>query len=85
MRRLTPKFAKGKMSHTFEDLEQKVDLLLTRFEQVKKENSLMRAELNHLRKELDEKVRDENDRSGAIRSKLNSVLGKIEELEKVAG
>lgn len=73
------------MSHTFEDLEQKVDLLLTRFEQVKKENSLMRAELNHLRKELDEKVRDENDRSGAIRSKLNSVLGKIEELEKVAG
>lgn len=73
------------MSHTFEDLEQKVDLLLTRFEQVKKENSLMRAELNHLRKELDEKVRDENDRSGAIRSKLNSVLGKIDELEKVAG
>lgn len=71
------------MSDTFEDLEQKVDLLLSRFEQIKKENSLMRSEINQLRKELDEKVRDENDRSGAIRSKLNSVLGKIEELEKV--
>lgn len=71
------------MSDTFEDLEQKVDLLLSRFEQIKKENSLMRSEINQLRKELGEKVRDENDRSGAIRSKLNSVLGKIEELEKV--
>lgn len=71
------------MSDTFEDLEQKVDLLLSRFEQIKKENSLMRSEINQLRKELDEKVRDEYDRSGAIRSKLNSVLGKIEELEKV--
>lgn len=71
------------MSDTFEDLEQKVDLLLSRFEQIKKENSLMRSEINQLRKELDEKVRDENDRSGAIRSKLNSVLGKIDELEKV--
>lgn len=71
------------MSDTFEDLEQKVDILLSRFEQIKKENSLMRSEINQLRKELDEKVRDENDRSGAIRSKLNSVLGKIDELEKV--
>lgn len=71
------------MSDTFEDLEQKVDLLLSRFEQIKKENSLMRSEINQLRKELDEKMREENDRSGAIRSKLNSVLGKIEELEKV--
>lgn len=78
-----PKFAKGNMSNTFEVLEQKVELLLSRYEQIKKENSLIRAEINQLKKELNEKVRDENDRSGTIRSKLNSVLVKIDELEKV--
>ncbi|MCP4684334.1 MAG: cell division protein ZapB [bacterium] len=77
------------MSDRLELLDKKVSQVLDRLESLKRdnaslkdENASLRSQLGQLQQDLDSMKLSQNDQADVIRSKLVSVLGRIEELEK---
>lgn len=77
------------MSDRLELLDKKVSQVLDRLESLKQDNASLKAENASLKSHLGQLQQDfsslkltQNDQAELIRSKLVSVLGRIEELEK---
>ncbi len=71
-------------------LAEKVEKVLNLLDQLRRENSSLKAENTHLSAELtklhkscEELKLGEADRTDAIKTKLTSVLGRLEELESL--
>lgn len=71
-------------------LEEKVTEILSRLENLKEDNDMLRREkadlesqLASLRRDFDSLQLSHNDQSSQVKAKLTSVLDRIEELEKV--
>ena len=79
------------MSDTLDQIAQKVDQLLETVRNLKSQNTALRADNTRLKAELAglDKQRQNltlraADQSEAVRTKLQSVLNRLEELEKLA-
>ena len=77
------------MSDRFELLDKKISQVLDRLESLKKDNASLKVENKTLKSQLSQLQQDinslklnQNDQAEMIRTKLVSVLGRIEELEK---
>jgi len=77
------------MSDRLELLDKKISQVLDRLENLKQdnaslkeENAVLKSQLGQLQQDIDSMELSQNDQAEVIRSKLVSVLGRIEELEK---
>jgi len=77
------------MSDRLELLDKKISQVLDRLESLKQdnaslkvENASLKSQLGQLQQDLNTLKLNQNDQGEMIRSKLVSVLGRIEELEK---
>jgi len=77
------------MSDRLELLDKKISQVLDRLENLKQdnaslkeENAVLKSQLGQLQQDIDSMKLSQNDQAEVIRSKLVSVLGRIEELEK---
>jgi FtsZ-binding cell division protein ZapB len=77
------------MSDRLELLDKKISQVLDRLDSLKKDNEALKEENGSLKSQLGQLQQDlnilrlgQNDQAEMIRSKLVSVLGRIEELEK---
>ncbi len=78
------------MTDKFKLLEDKIGQVLQKLEQLKDdnvalqgENGQLKGELTGLRQEFHQFQLDHNDKVEAVKSKLVTLLGRIEELEKI--
>lgn len=78
------------MTDSLKLLEEKVSKVLSRLEEIKAENRTLKEENRALQREttglkqqFDQLKLDQNDQSDKVRTKLASLLGRIEELEKL--
>jgi regulator of replication initiation timing len=78
------------MTDKFKLLEEKIGQVLKKLERLKDantslqaENSGLKGELTGLRQEFHEFRLDHNDKAEEVKSKLVTLLGRIEELEKI--
>ena len=78
------------MGDRFELLEEKVDQVLILLEKYKEENKRLKEVNNNLQSELSEIKQDfdkykllHTDQSNRVKEKLNSVLNRIDDLEKI--
>ncbi|MBU0984284.1 MAG: cell division protein ZapB [candidate division Zixibacteria bacterium] len=78
------------MSDGFRALEQRIDRVIeqltslqTENARLRNENGELRGELNELKKSLDRVKLTQGDQGELVRSKLVSVLERIEELERI--
>ena len=78
------------MADKLKALEDKINQILERMEQIRKQNQelqddniSLKADLVKARRALEALQLLENDRSEIIRTKLTSVLGRIDELESI--
>lgn len=79
------------MSEKLEQLAQKVDLVLSRLEQVQAENRTLKLEKDNLKKELLQLRKEheavlvqQNDRSEKVRSRLTVILNRLDQLETLS-
>jgi regulator of replication initiation timing len=79
------------MSEKLEQLAQKVDLVLSRLEQVQAENRTLKLEKDNLKKELLQLRKEheallvqQNDRSEKVRSRLTVILDRLDQLETLS-
>lgn len=79
------------MSEKLEQLAQKVDLVLSKLEQVQAENRTLKLdkenlkkELLQLRKEHEAVMVQQNDRSEKVRSRLSVILERLDQLETLS-
>jgi len=80
------------MGDRLELIENKLGAVLDLIERIKTENGTLnvenaqlREELNRLKKQMVSLKLDRSDRSDAMRSKLKTVLSRVEELELMTG
>ena len=78
------------MTDKIAELEAKVTQVLEKFERLRRDdavlveqNAELRAQLSRLTQEFEAFQVSQNDQTELIRSKLNSVLGRIADLEKI--
>lgn len=72
------------MGNPLENIEEKIEQAISRIEKLKKENSELRAEVNSLSQSLQKLSRQDKDRANVVKSKLASVLNRIDELEALS-
>lgn len=79
------------MSEKLQQLAQKVDLVLSRLEQVQAENRTLKFEKDNLKKELLQLRKEheavlvqQNDRSEKVRSRLSVILERLDQLETLS-
>ena len=80
------------MGDKLELIENKVSAVLDLVERIKTENGTLsdenaqlRNEINHLKKQMAELKLAKTDRSDVLKTKLQAVLSRVEELELMAG
>ncbi len=78
------------MSEKLELLEQKVSQVLSRIEELKADNDLLREanvelkdKLVGLKRDFDALKLEQNDLADRVKTKLISILSRVEELEKI--
>jgi FtsZ-binding cell division protein ZapB len=73
-------------------LEEKIGVLIDRLESLKRENKLLQDERSGLKNELTEVrqsvsalKRDRSDQTDQFKTRLTSILSRVEELERLSG
>ena len=80
------------MKEKLDVISEKVDDLVALIEQLRsenvdlaKDNRSLKTQISHLKKEFKEAGLEKVDRTDSVRTKLNLVLNRLEELESLSG